>query len=544
MKRTAVLSTLALLTAALTVTTAQAAEPQHPFTVVRTLQWGSFNLNPFTPNDQHLPPTLSAIYETLFFVNNLNGKVTNVLGTKYRWSKDNLTLTVNTRDGVKWNDGKAFSANDVEFTFNYLKKHNLSSIWSSGLTSVTATNDNTVVFKFKEPNAPIFPFIATQAIVPEHIWSKVQNPTQETNQKAVGTGPFIFDSYSQQALRVLKNPNYWMKDKPYIDAIVWLPTNGNDAALLKMLKAEGDFSYIGLTDPRAQYASKGKNNTYWWPVNSTNFLYFNNAKAPFSDVAFRRAIAQGINTDEAALKAYAGVLKGADVSAVIPAQKKVWFPTTPGDLDLKFDPAAADRALTAAGYKKDSNGRRLGKDGKPLPTFRILVGAGWTDYITLAQVVSDNLEVLGINSTVDQQAFSGYITEFQTGTYDMGVSWSWGTGPSPYYLFYQSFHPNNTAPVGQTSPSNLTRYTNPVVTKALDEFRATSNAAAQKKALATAVTQVMKDLPWLPLTDRSQFGIFNTTRFTNFPSDKNPYYDGNVDDQAGTRLLFLNVKPR
>ena len=199
-----------ILTAALG-SAAHAQNPKTVFTVVRDTQWGSENYNPFVPGDQHLLPTNSALYESLFFVNSINSKVTPVLGTKYTWSKDSKTLTVNTREGVKWHDGKAFSASDAAFSFNYLKQYpalDTSGIWKSGLSSVKATNPTTLVFTFATPNTPIFQYIAATPMVPEHLWKDVKDPSTFTNTKPVGTGPFVADSYSQQALRVLKNPNY------------------------------------------------------------------------------------------------------------------------------------------------------------------------------------------------------------------------------------------------------------------------------------------------------------------------------------------------
>lgn len=163
-------------------------QPRNTFTVVRATPWGSYNLNPFLPGDQRLLPTVSAIYESLFFVNGLDGKVTNVLGTNSTWSADNKTLTVTTRPNVKWNDGRDFSAADVAFTFNYLKQFpalDTSGIWKNGLTAVTAPNANTVRFSFGAPNTPIFFYLANQVIVPRHVWSGVRDPLTFTNQKPV-----------------------------------------------------------------------------------------------------------------------------------------------------------------------------------------------------------------------------------------------------------------------------------------------------------------------------------------------------------------------
>ncbi|MGI8747851.1 MAG: ABC transporter substrate-binding protein [Deinococcus sp.] len=525
---------------------AQAQNPKSTFTVVRSDQWGAQNLNPFSPGSQHLLPTNSAIYETLFFVNSLNGKVTPVLGTKYTWSKDSKTLTVTTRSGVKWTDGQSFAASDAAFTFNYVKQYpalDTQGLWKSGLRSVTAPNASTLVFSFSAPNTPVFQYIANTPIVPEHLWKDVKGPANFTNSKPVATGPFIFDSSSQQAIRVLKNPNYWMKGQPYVDAVVWVSTSSNDAALLKLLSGEVDYGYVGISDPK-NYASKGPNNTYWWPTNNINILYFNTVKAPFNDAGFRRAVAQAINTKDVALKAYAGAVPAASPTSIFPTQQQDWLPANAKALAPTFDAAAADKALTAAGYKKDASGNRLGKDGKALPNYKILVGAGWTDFITMAQVVGDNLKKVGINTSIDQQAWGSYSGGLQSGNYDLGISWGWGNGSNPYYTFNAGFSPDFSAPVGKTAPSNLSRYTNPAITAALKTFSSTSNMATQKKAMSTIITTVLKDTPWVPLTDRTQFALFNTSRFTGFPSAQNPYNDASPDDVPGARLMYLNVKPK
>ena len=541
------LRSLTLLLAAAVSGNALAQEPKTTFNIVVPAVFGGKNYNPFTPGAQHAQPTQSAIYESLFYVNGLDGKVTNVLGTKYAWGAGNKTLTFTTRSGVKWSDGKPFTAKDVAFTFNYIKENpglDLGGIWKNGVESVKATNDTTVVVTFNRVNVPLFSAIAQNMIVPEHLWASVKDPVTYANEEPIGTGPFVAETYSQQAVRVLKNPNYWMKGQPYVDAVAWFSTSGNDASLLKMLKGETDYGYVSIPDPKKDYTSKGENFSYWWPVNSVNALYLNNLKAPFSDVAFRRAIAQAIDTKDVADKAYAGVVPAADPTGIIPGQQKQWKPSDVAALAPKFNPAAADAALTAAGYKKNAQGVRLGKDGKALPSFKILVGAGWTDFITIAQVVGENLKTLGIKTSIDQQEYPAYAGSLQSATYDMGVSWGWGSGPTPYYLYFQSFAPEFSAPVGKQASSNLSHFTNPDLTKAIIAFSSTSDAAAQKKAVGTMVSVVLKNQPWIPLTARTSFNVYNTSRLTGFPTAENPYNDGTPSDAVGGRMMLINVKPK
>ncbi len=524
-----------------------AAEPKSTFIIAATHPFSGKNYNPYTGSANHLAPTVSAIYESLFYISPRDGKVNWILGTKYVWSKDNKTLTITTRPGVKWTDGQAFDAKDVAFSFNFIKANpalDLTGIWKSGVSSVKAPKANTVVISFDKVNVPFLYYIGNLPIVPEHIWKGVKDPVTFTNENPVGTGPFIAESYSPQALRVLKNPKYWMKDRPYVDAVAWMATNGNDAALMMLLKDKADYSFNAVSDPDKHYKAKGPNNDYWWPAFNANFLYFNTLKAPFNDVAFRRAIAGALDTKVITQKAYAGAVPVTDNSGMALGQVKQWKPAAANVLGVKFDTSAADKALSAAGYKKNSAGQRLGKDGKPLPAFKILVGSGWTDFITMAQVIGEQLKPLGISTSIDQQVYSSYAGSFQTANFDMGVSWGWGYGPTPYYLYNQAFSPDYSAPAGKTASSNLSHFTDPQLTKALNAFAATSDPVQQKKLMGTIVTTVMKNQPWVPLTARVGFNVYNRARFSGFADESNPYYEGNSDETTGARFMLINVKPK
>lgn len=547
----AVLAAAAFALTATVGVTALAQKTGGTFRVLRLASQNSaVNLNPLlVGGGKNLFPTNSAIYETLFYVNNVTGKVEDVLGTDYKWSPDALTLTVTTRDGVKWSDGQAFDANDVAFTFNYIKQHPAldgSSLWSGGLTSVKATSPNTVVFTFGKKNTPVFPFVAHQMIVPEHIWSKVADPVTFTNPKPVATGPFLFDSATTQAIRVVKNPNYWMQGRPYIDGIVWQMVGGVDAILLNLLRGEGDFAYANIPDVKTTYIAKNPAlNHIYWPATNGNFLFLNTTKAPLNDVALRQALAQAIDTKDVALKAYAGLVPIGDASGMLPAQRKEWLSPATQAAAQKFNVEAAKNKLKAAGYKLDAAGNLLGKDGKPLPTLRILVGAGWVDFIAMAQVISEDLKQLGINTTIDQQNWATYSGGLAAGTYDMAISWGWGSlGETPYNFYLQSLGSEFSAKPGANAVSNFSRYTNPQIDAALKSFRETADPKIQKNAIDTISRLFVRDVPMITLTDRVNFATYSTNRFEGFPTPENPYNDGSPDDTIGARMMFLNVRPK
>ena len=126
---------------------------------------------PFNGFDQQF--SIGVTYETLDFINALNNQhVTPWLATAYAWSNSNKTLTFTIRPGVKFSDGTPFSAADVAYSFNLLKKYpalDLNAIWTV-LSSVTQSGSNKVVLNFSTAAVPYFYYVAGQVpMIPKHI---------------------------------------------------------------------------------------------------------------------------------------------------------------------------------------------------------------------------------------------------------------------------------------------------------------------------------------------------------------------------------------
>ena len=172
--------------------------------------------SPYNPSSDFL--SVGVIYEPLMFVDTLaNAKVTPWLATSYAWSDGNKVITFNIRRGVKWTDGKPFTAADVAFTFNMLKKYpalDLNSVWSV-LSSVVQKGADQVVMTFKTAAVPYFYYIADQVgIVPQHIWAGVKNPVTFPDSNPIGTGPYTVQNCTPQNVSYVRNPHYWQPGKP------------------------------------------------------------------------------------------------------------------------------------------------------------------------------------------------------------------------------------------------------------------------------------------------------------------------------------------
>lgn len=522
-------------------------------TLKYVMPWGpmTFNLDPFLPAGVRLG-IIPEIYEPLFYVNALNGNTTPMLGTAYKWVDNNLELIVTVRQGVKWSDGTPFTAKDVAFTFNYMKKYpalDTYGIWSSisGLQTVEASGD-TVIFKLSQPNTPIFYYINLVLIVPESLWSNVTDPSKYTNPNPVGTGPFIFKAFNApNQIIAVKNPNYWMKGRPYVDKVVIESVTSNTTALMYMLKHTYDVTYTFVPDPQKTWIDPDPNlNHMYWPTNNANILYLNTQKAPFDNPTFRRAISVSIDRNMLEKTAYFGT-GGYDQNptGIIPAQQPEWMdPTLTAEASAlnAYNPTEAQKLLASIGFKKDAAGNLVGPNGKALPTYKILVGAGWTDFISMAEIISQELKVLGINTTIDQEPWSTYISSLMTGTYGMAICWGSGAGPQPYYLYYQEFNPAFSASkIGETAISDYGRYTNPLITAALDVYASTSNLLLQKQAMYTIERIVLSDVPFVVLTNRTQFLDYTTANLSGWPSYSNPYTSGGDISTPDGLPTALNV---
>jgi len=525
-----------------------AAESVPPGGTIRILGiWGTIphNFNPFLASGQNAAGTRSALYEQLFFVNVLNGDVTPVLGTSYEWLNDNLKLVIKVRKGVRWSDGAPFTAKDVAFTFNYMKKHpalDLSGIWANGLNAVKVVDDETIEFTFSQQNTPLFQYIASTLVVPEHVWSKIDDPTTFTNPEPVVTGPFLLKSYTSQAVTYTRNPNYWMEGRPYVDQVSYQAVKSNDTTLLLLLRKQADYSYLFIPDPEKAFVEKDpKNNHYWWPVTNTNILYLNTTKAPFNDVAFRRALAYAIDTKPLSEKAYYGVIAPANPTGIVPGQQPKWLDKSVKDIAYTYNVSKAKEILRNAGYTWDSSGSLMSPKGQRVPAVKILVGAGWTDFISMAQMISQNLKDIGVEVVIDQEPWNSYINSLMGGTYDTAICWGTGSGSTPYDLYYRTLASEFAGLDGGEAKSNYSRYTNPVVDQALATFRSSSDFEVQREALAKIQRVVVTEVPFIPLTCRTQFNAYQSALLEGWPTDEDPYTGGDAADELGGRWMLINL---
>jgi peptide/nickel transport system substrate-binding protein len=502
------------------------------------------NFNPWSPNNR--PGTRGMIYETLLYINSLQGgAVSPWLASGYEFSSDATTLTFHLRQHVLWSDGQPFTSADVVFTLNMLKQYpatDLNALWKY-LKAVNAPDAQTVVVTLNKPYSPILWYLGGQSwIVPQHIWSGIGDPAKYTNPKPVGTGPFTLKSWNAQLVDLVKNPNFWQPGKPEVSEIHYLAVNSNTSSELMLEKGTVDWSGQFLPDVQKSFVGRDPaHNHYWFPSVSTNLLYLNLTKYPFNLLPVRQAISLAIDRQQMNTAGESGYEPPASPSGlVLPAQQQYLSPDY-SQASFSVDTSKATQLLESAGFTRGADGIYVGKNGKRL-AFTMMTVTGFTDYVTDLQIMSSNLKAIGIETTVNTVSFNAYYSGLQTGNFDSAISWA-NTGPTPFFFFDGILSSKNTAAIGKNANSNWERWSDPATDALLEQFASTTDPNLQKQALY-GIEKIMKEqLPSIPLNLGASWGEFSTLRFTGWPNEQDPYAAPQKDRTPDNEIIILHLHP-
>jgi ABC-type transport system substrate-binding protein len=489
------------------------------------------NFNPFSGSGL----STTYLFGDLYVYNDYNCQPEPWLATSYVWQNPK-TLVFTIRSGVKWSDGTPFTANDVAYTFNMLKRYPAldgNGLWGA-LASVSAQGSQ-VTFAFRKDAGPIFQQIATTPIVPEHQWSKVANPVTFTDTDPVVTGPYMLKSFTPQQLTFQRDPLFWQASKVKVASLVEQTAALGDVVNLQI--ANGEIDWAGEFIPNIQKVDIAKDpqqNHYWFPPGAAISLFLNLTEAPFSDVAFRRALTYAIDSSEIAQKAeYGYVATASQTGLVVPGQQDWLAPGIPNQGKIPYDPAKAQQMLAAAGYRKVGS-NLLGKNGKPIQ-FTFLVQAGYSDWIQAAQIIQANLAKVGITVTVKTESPSVVSDDQANGKFDVGFNVAGGSC-NMYLNYAYPLASTWTAPIGKPAYSNVIRWRNPQTDALLAQLQGTPGIA-QQKAVVDKLEQIMvTDVPFIPLWYGAEWFEYSTRNAAGWPNAADPYADPTDQDLIITHL--------
>jgi peptide/nickel transport system substrate-binding protein len=540
------MSCLALAVVGVSMASAASAKPQILTEEGNVGVTFTKNFNPFNSNSFASQMSVKSLqYEPLFQFDTLKANTDYPwLATKYTWSNGGKTLTFDLRHGVKWSDGKPFTAADVAYTFNLIAENpaaNYSGV--PAMSNAASTKGNYIaVLNFSAPAYQEITNIAgSTLIVPQHIWSKISNPATATITKPIGTGPYVLKNYSSTLVEYSVNPTYW-DGKPAVTQVNIPFYSSNQAATTAL--ANGQLQWAGneIANLQTVYVSKDpKTNHYFYAPGSTVTLEFNTTgTGPLSDPAVRAAISAGIDRSALSTEGELGYELPATSSSglILPAQSSYLPSTLANDIQPTSDAAKVSSILTADGYTKNSSGM-WAKNGQEI-TFTVEDPTAYSDYYADDQLMSNELQAVGINCTVDGVQASQWYSDLAAGTFQTVIHW--GAGGSNPFVQYQNWLDYNTfvAPSPTNASADYGRYQSTAAQAALTTLETTnpSSTGAVKAAIATLGNLMSTEVPDAPLLYGADWDVYSTAHFTGWVTPSNPYMDPSPADPALPYILM------
>ena len=483
------------------------------------------NYNPLSPTV--LGDVNGMIYERLFFFDNsapLGTAPTPELGASYQFDSSGKILTVTLKDKINWSDGQPFTADDVAYTFNTVRKTPALNTTGNAPKAV-ATAPNKVTLTFDSPGFADAPTVLAYPIVPKHIFSKMKNVTTDPNKNPVGTGPMKLKSFTNQSYSFTKSNSFRDAANVHVPGLRYFSLSGNEAATNKLIA--GQLDWAGINIPDVAKVLKPFPNLHWKPTGATTdqqVVLTTCANAalgctgPQTDPAVRRAIAAAIDRNQVNKLAYFG--RGVAISPTfgLPGRDDQFIKKDYPPFPMQADVAKAKSLLEADGWALGSDGI-YAKDGQRL-SLPVLVVSGYTDYISALDIIKQQLKTAGIEIDPQQQANAEVISARGLGKFKMTIDGVFqGPVGDPYYIYQNNFSSRNTAKVGDSSNpyGNVSRFSDTAVDAALKTAGSTQDLKVKAKQYALIQDKIVPNLPYIPVIDnQGSPANYSTTNYTGW----------------------------
>jgi peptide/nickel transport system substrate-binding protein len=394
---------------------------------------------------------------------------------------DPTTWVFHLRQGVKFHDGSAFTADDVVYTFTTILDPNFKAPFRSlyaPITSVTATDPQTVQFKLSEAYAPFLSYM-DMAIVPKHIAS---DASKDFANHPVGTGAFKFVSWERNSkIELTANADYW-GGAPKLAGVTLFIIPDNTVRATALETGDLDLIHSPLSPQDVDHL-KGVKGVTVSEQTALGYTYLNfNTKDPIlSDVKVRQAIAHLVDKNTISKEIYQGMDKPGK-SPLVPGTW--WYADVP---DQGFDPSAAAQLLTEAGWAKNADGI-YEKGGKKL-TIVLKTHSEDPNRIQVVEYLQNVFKQNGIDASVVTTEWPTYIAAVQKADYQIALI-GWLRLIDPDYAMFDQFRCGGGL--------NWGGYCDPAIDAALKQGRATADQAkrveAYQQVAKTVVDQVYYDV--------------------------------------------------
>ncbi len=425
------------------------------------------------------------------------------LAESYTASDEGTVFTFKLRDGIKFHNGRAMTADDVKYSLErtinpatkspgqgfYTNIQGFDEFVAGSATEVTGikvVDPKTVEITLKQPDAAFLHIIAINfsGIVPKE---EVEKYGEDFGKNPVGTGPYQFVKWDLGKSLVLeRNPDYFIPCVPKLDQIVFEVGQEPTVAMLRLERGEVDVLGDGI--PPARFVDFSNN-----PANKdlvvrgtqmqTGYIAINTRMKPFDDIRVRQALNMAINKDK--------IVQIVNGRAEVATQ--ILPPLMPGhDPNYKgyaYDPQKAKALLAEAGYPDGFTTQLFANNTDPNPR--------------IVQSIQQDLAAIGITAELKTQA---QATVIAAGGEETGAPLVWSGGmawiadyPDPSNFYWPILSCAAIAP----GTWNWAWYCNEdfdQMAKDADAMVQPDQKEARIAAYQTLFTKIMDEgAPWVPI---------------------------------------------
>jgi peptide/nickel transport system substrate-binding protein len=410
------------------------------------------------------------------------------LAEKWEMSDDNLKITFHLRKDVKWQDGKPFTAKDVEFTYKLYIDPKTPTAYAADFLRVEelrVLDDYTVEVRYKKPYAPALGSWGT-AMLPAHLLEGQDVTQSPLKRNPIGVGPYKFLEWKTGERIDLTSYHDYFEGRPYIDRVLTriIP---DQATMFLELKA-GKLDETGLTplqytrqiDTKYFHENFKK---YRYLTFSYSYLGYNLERPMFQDKRVRQALTHAINRQSIV----DGVLFGLGKVTDAPYKPDtMWY--NQNVKKFNYDPERAKQLLAEAGWKPGSNGT-LEKDGKPFE-FTIITNQGNEVRKNAATIVQQDLKQIGINVKIRVIEWAAFLKNFINKHDFDACLLGWGIGIDPNQMDIWNSEKTSEKEL------NFISYKNPEVDRLMEEGVSTYDPKERKKYYDEFQDVIAEDQPY------------------------------------------------
>jgi peptide/nickel transport system substrate-binding protein len=344
-------------------------------------------------------------------------------------------ITFFLRKGVRWHDGKEFTAHDVKFTYDKIMDEKTNTVRRSSYELVKKA-------EVLDPHAfrvtyrqPFSPGLETWGIgiIPKHLLEKEDINTTAFNRRPIGTGAFRFVEWVTDEKIVVEANAQYFEGRPLLDRIIYRIIPETSLSEMEILTQGIDYSGIYPHQYR-RISQIPFLKAYSQPSLGYTYIGYNQKHAVFQDKKVRQALTYAINREE--IVQY--VLYGLGAVASGPFPNHLWY-SNPNVKPFPYDPQKARQLLAEAGWKDTNGDGILDREGKPF-RFTLITNSGNETRRDVGVLVQRQLRELGIDVTFELYEWSVFLSNFiNVKHFDACIlGWGLSVDPDAYEIWHSS----------------------------------------------------------------------------------------------------------